>query len=111
MIKKFRAAIVICGLFSPLYAYAWNYSLVQDMGVQGMARYCKYDNGKVYTVNASDICQISIVDSAPGLGNGQGFLKGEYPDGMNKVCVYDVLGQQKAIRISSVAICPPTSNF
>jgi hypothetical protein len=111
MNKGTSAAVIFLGLMASFYAHAWNYNLVQDMGVQGNVRYCKYNNGKIYTTNATDICKISISDSTPGFGNGQGFLKGEYADGMNKVCVYNVLGEQKAIRISSVSICPLTAEF
>jgi hypothetical protein len=92
-------------------AHAWTHNLVEDLGVNGLMRYCKYSNGQVYAVNAIEICQISIEDSAPGFGQGQGFFKGEYQDGMTKVCVYDVLGEQRAIRINSTAICPLNPKF
>jgi hypothetical protein len=92
-------------------AQAWTHNLVEDLGIRGVMRYCKYSNGKIYTVNATEICQISIEDSAPGFGQGQGFLKGEYQDGMTKVCVYDVLGEQRAIRVNSISICPLNPNL
>lgn len=92
-------------------AQAWTYNLVEDLGVRGLSRYCKYNNGAVYTVNAAEICQITVEDSAPGFGQGQGFLKGEYEDGMTKVCVYDVLGDQRAIRINGTSICPLNAKF
>ncbi|HBO1118233.1 TPA: hypothetical protein L4E70_006484 [Pseudomonas aeruginosa] len=111
MINGIRNAVLFLGFIASFQAYAWNYNLIQDMGVSGAYRYCKYNNGKVYTVNAAEICQISISDSSPGFGTGKGFLKGEYADGMSKVCVYNVLGQEKAIRISSVSICPATADF
>jgi hypothetical protein len=92
-------------------AQAWTHNLVEDLGIRGVMRYCKYSNGMVYAVNAADICQISIEDSAPGFGQGQGFLKGEYRDGMTKVCVYDVLGERRAVRINSTPICPLGPKF
>ena len=92
-------------------AQAWTHNLVEDLGVRGVMRYCKYSNGKVYTVNAAEICQISIEDSAPGFGQGQGFFKGEYQDGMTKVCVYDVLGERRAIRVNTTSICPLNPKF
>lgn len=92
-------------------AQAWTHNLVEDLGVRGVMRHCKYSNGKIYAINAVEICQISIEDSAPGFGEGVGFLKGEYQDGMTKVCVYDVLGEQRAIRIASTSICPLGPTF
>lgn len=92
-------------------AQAWTHNLVEDLGVRGVMRHCKYSNGKVYAINAAEICQISIEDSAPGFGQGHGFLKGEYQDGMTKVCVYDVLGEQRAIRINSTSMCPLDPKF
>lgn len=101
--KLFNATLSLAFAFS---AQAWTHNLVEDLGVRGVMRQCKYSNGKVYAVNAAEICQISIEDSAPGFGKGQGFLKGEYEDGMTKVCVYDVLGEKRAIRINITSICP-----
>jgi hypothetical protein len=95
----------------PPHVSAWTHQLEQDLGVKGVMRYCKYSNGKIYTVNAAEICQISIEDSAPGFGQGTGFLKGEYQDGMTKVCVYDVMGEKKALRLSSTSICPLGPQF
>ena len=92
-------------------AYAWPHNLIKDLGVNGVMRYCQYSNGKVYAVNAAEICQISVEDSAPGFGQGQGFLKGEYQDGMTKVCVYDVLGEQRGLRLSSTSLCPLNPKF
>lgn len=92
-------------------AHAWTHNLVKDLGVRGVMRHCQYSNGKVYTVNAAEICQISIEDSDPGFGQGQGFLKGEHQDGMTKVCVYDVQGEQRAIRINSTSLCPLGPKF
>ena len=106
-----KAILSICCLTLAIPAIAWTYYLQQDFGVNGLMRYCKYNNGQIYTVNAVQICPISINDAAPGFGQGQGFLRGEYMDGMTKVCVYAVLGQQKALRIPSTSLCPLNANF
>lgn len=111
MSKTANLIILVCGCTASIYTHAWTYHLEKDLGVQGVVRYCKYNNGKIYTVNSSEICQISIQDSPPDFGQGQGFLKGEYRDGMTKVCVYDVLGEQKALRVSSTSICPLSPKF
>lgn len=92
-------------------AQAWTHNLVEDLGVHGVMRHCKYSNGQVYAVNAAELCQISMEDSAPGFGQGQGFFKGEYQDGMTKVCVYDVLGERRGIRVNSTSICPLNPKF
>lgn len=100
---------ICCALMIPIPSFAWAYYLQEDLGVQGLVHLCRYGNGKVYTVNAIDLCPISIQDSAPGFG--QGILHGEYQDGMTKVCVYDVLGEKKAIRLPSTSLCAPNSRF
>jgi hypothetical protein len=92
-------------------AFGWQLFLQRDLGIKNNMRHCLYSDGKVYTFNATELCEMSIEGSAPGMGRGTGFLKGEYQDGMTKVCVYDVLGETKAIRIGGVALCPLTSNF
>ena len=111
MARTLKLVGLMCCSALSLDAFAWTHNLEADLGVRGVMRYCKYSNGKVYAVNATDLCQISIEDSAPGFGQGHGFLKGEYQDGMTKVCVYDVLGEQKALRISSTSICPLSPEF
>ena len=111
MISAIKAILILCILVMPLDARAWTYNLEADLGVRGLVRYCKYSNGKIYTVNSVEICQLSIQDSAPGFGQGQGFLQGEYQDGMTKVCIYQVLGERKALRIPSTSICPLNPQF
>lgn len=111
MTRTLRLVSIMCCWALSLDAFAWTHNLEEDLGVRGVMRHCKYSNGKVYAVNAAEICKISIEDSAPGFGQGQGFLKGEYQDGMTKVCVYDVLGEQKALRIGSTSICPLNPRF
>ena len=39
-----------------------------------------------------------------------GFLKGSYVSGMNKICIYDVLGSEVHITIKAAEICPLTIN-
>lgn len=107
----FNILVFFLSMFMFSSASAWTYNLVRDLGVKGVMRYCQYDNGKTYAINAAEICRISITDSAPGFGRGQGSLIGEYQDGMTKVCVYQVLGERKAIRKNSVSICPLSHKF
>jgi hypothetical protein len=111
MIRAFKAILIACGLLLPLPALAWTYFLQADLGVRGLMRYCRYSNGRTYTVNATEICPISTEDSSPGFGQGLGFLQGEYLDGMTKVCVYNVLGERKAIRLPSTSLCPLNQQF
>ena len=40
-----------------------------------------------------------------------GLKAGEYQDGMTKVCVYNVLGEQHAIRLNGMGLCPLTYDF
>lgn len=97
-------------LFSNL---AWSYAtfLQLDLGVKGNVRYCKYSDGKTYTFDSMSLCKLSIEVSAPGMGVGTGFLKGERLDGITKVCVYDVLGEKKSIRVGAANLCPLTQKF
>ncbi|MBS0168639.1 MAG: hypothetical protein JSR29_21390 [Nitrospira sp.] len=111
MRKLFNLLSICCILVIPITTFAWTYYLQQDLGVQGLVHLCKYSNGKVYTVNAINLCPLSIEDSAQGFGQGQGFLQGEYQDGMTKVCVYDVMGENKAIRLPSTLLCPLNPTF
>jgi hypothetical protein len=92
-------------------ASAFPYFLQEDLGVHGMMHYCRYSNGQIYSFNAYQVCSPSIGDSAPGLGQGMGFLQGQYMDGITKVCVYNVLGQTRALRISGASLCPLNPNF
>jgi len=105
------AILTFCSLVLPSPALAWTYYLQGDLGVRGLMRYCKYSNGKIYTVNSIEICPITTEDSAPGFGQGQGFLQGEYQDGMTKICMYDVLGERRALRLPSTSLCPLNQRF
>lgn len=94
-------------------AHAIPVYLTKDLGVKGVMRYCQYSNGKIYTVNATELCEMSVEEGGPLPQSGQtvGFLAGEYQDGMTKVCVYDVLGEKKAIRLNSTSLCPLNQKF
>ena len=109
-----RHTFALAGLMTLLVvsnAEALPIFLSQDLGVKGLMRYCKYSNGKIYTVNATDLCELSIEDGMQSSGQATGFLAREYEDGMTKVCVYDVLGEKKALRLSSASLCPLNAKF
>ena len=38
------------------------------------------------------------------------FLTGEYISGLNRICLYDCLGSQAAITVSSAQLCPLSIN-
>jgi len=40
-----------------------------------------------------------------------GFLKGERTSGMNKICIYDVLGSTYTLNVKSTDFCPLTYEF
>jgi hypothetical protein len=93
-------------------AMAWTYHLQSDLGLQGQFRYCEYDNGESYTVNPAELCPLTVEDTPPGMAiAAEGFLVGEYMDGMSKVCVYEAMGAEKALRFSSTSICPLSTSF
>ncbi len=97
--------------FSSCISFAFTLFMQQDFGIRNNQRLCKYSDGNVYAFNATDLCSLSIDGSAPGMGKGMGFYKGDYQEGMTKVCVYDVLGEKKALRVNSYEVCPVTHNF
>ena len=109
--NKAKLAVACYGVLLATGAQAWTHNLVEDLGVKGVMRYCKYSNGKIYTINAAEICKISIEDSAPGFGEGPGFLIGEQQDGMTKVCIYNVNGEKKGMRVDGTSICPLNPKF
>lgn len=116
VVRPLAGASLLAGLVAALLAFeaqAMTYFLVQDLGVQGNVRRCKYNNGKIYTVNATELCAMSVEEDGPLPPSGQtmGFLVGEYQDGMTKVCVYDVLGNKRALRLNSVSLCPLNAKF
>lgn len=105
--------LVTMALVSPAGAISAFFQ--RDLGVKGFMRYCEFSDGNVYTVNSTELCPMSIdVGNSYSFGGGSsvtGFKAGEYQDGMTKVCVYDVLGDQKAIRVDSFELCPLTQEF
>jgi len=107
-----RLLIAASIILMPLsYAYAWTLYFQQDLGIKNGMRLCKYSDGNVYTFNATSLCELQIEGSAPGFGKGVGFLKGEQVQGLTKVCFYDVLGEQKALRFQAMTLCPLTTKF
>jgi hypothetical protein len=86
---------------------------------------CIYDVlGSAHTINISSValCPLTInVDSPakPPANQGNSMygpqknarLVGEKTSGMNKVCIYDYLGDELAYTVSSVSLCPLTRKF
>lgn len=107
--KAIALAIIFAVTATP--TFAWTYFFERDLGIEGFQRLCRYSNGEVYAFNTTDICPLQIEDSAPGFGNSLGFKSGEYMDGMSKICVYDVMGEERAIRIGGVELCPLNYQF
>jgi hypothetical protein len=107
--------IVALVLLAPGQASAMTYFLTNDLGVQGIQHYCEYSDGNTYSVNATQLCPMSVsVDGVqlPSGGSGTtGFKSGEYRDGMTKVCVYNVLGSNRFLRVDGTELCPLTYEF
>lgn len=85
-------------------------SLLADLGVRGLYRYCEYSNGKIYGINAAETCPPSIAQPAAD-GKGMGYFKGESHEGSNKQCVYRVSGQDRTLRVDTNAQCPLNHEF
>lgn len=109
--KQVKSLFLLIIFLIPTSSYGWKYFFVEDLGIQGNIRRCKYDNGQVYTVNSINLCPMSVEGPAPNMGTGTGFYRGTYLDGMTRVCVYDVLGNQRGIRVNSTDICPLNYEF
>jgi len=115
MIRYVLFAVLASGAAFPVWSLS--YFLAQDLGVHGQFHLCKYSNGKVYSVNAIDLCPLQVQDEGPpAVGSYQppsqlGFKTGEYLDGMTKVCVYNVLGHTEGLRIGAVEMCPLSHDF
>lgn len=95
-------------------AWSLDYYLSRDLGVHGLFHLCVYSNGKVYSFNATQLCPLQVSDDGPATppgGSITGFKVGEYQDGMTKVCVYNALGNLRAVRIGSADLCPLSYNF
>lgn len=99
----------------PSSLYAIDYYFEKDLGVEGFIRHCQYSNDQVYTVQSTDICPMSVRDEGISSYGGNsryvGFSKGDYLEGMSKICVYDVLGDTQHVRFDATDICPPTYEF
>ena len=90
---------------------------------EGMSKICFYDVlGETHTINISSVklCpqthNFAITPNVPaqrgyGSGGKTGFLKGERAQGMSKICYYDVLGEDYALTISAVKLCPLNHRF
>ncbi len=110
--RKTFSLLCMFTLFFVVDAQSMTYFLVKDLGIQGFMRYCKYSDGKIYTVNSTELCELSIeTGGVPTGGQTTGFLAGEYEDGMTKVCIYDVLGDKRALRLNSTSLCPLSAKF
>ena len=92
-------------------AWAITHFLKSDLGVKGALRHCSYSNGRTLRVNSAETCPPSVEDSATGMGHGVGTLQGEHRDGGNKVCVYQVFGERRGMRVSATQICPLNAKF
>lgn len=101
-------ALCLLGLTKPSMAQLL--SLNSDQGVQGVYRYCEYNNGKIYGFNAGSPCPQSFQTPAAN-GKGMGYFKAESHEGSNKLCIYRVSGQDRSIRIDTHANCPLNQEF
>lgn len=105
--KKTLYFIALCTLtFS---TSAMTVFLQENLGVNGTLRYCRYSDGKVYTFDAIDMCALSI--EASGFGGMGTLLEEKNTGGMNKLCIYDVMGEKKAIRVGLSNLCPISRQF
>ena len=112
--RCFTVTLWFLPLFAALPASAMTYYLKKDLGVRNMQHLCLYSNDKVYSLNATDMCPMSVEDDSIGRSKATpqtGFKSGEYADGMTKVCVYDVLGKTEEVRFPLTTLCPLTYKF
>ena len=106
--------LLVTGIFIACWSppgWAFTHFLKSDLGVKGTVRYCAYNNGRTYAVNSAQTCAPSVEDSAIGMGHGAGTLQGEYRDGLNKVCIYQVFGERRGLRVTATQICPLNAKF
>ena len=108
-IKKLISTSLLILISPP--SFGLEYFFTEDLGIQGMVRRCRYSDGQVYTVNSINLCPMSVKGPSPDMGIGTGSYQGTYLDGMTRVCVYDVLGNKRGIRVNSTDICPLTQDF
>ena len=111
--RHLLAAMLFGSVLVPTSYAQMTYYLQRDLGVEGFQRNCQYSNGKVYAVNSTKMCPLSIQEEGylPQNSKTTGFKAGEYSDGLTKVCVYNVLGNQRAIRLNNTELCPLTYDF
>jgi hypothetical protein len=114
IMKLLLIAAVTC-LMHVVPAQAMTYFLTNDLGVSGFQHLCQYSDGNTYSVNSTQLCPTSVnvdgVQTAPGGPSQTGFKSGEYRDGLTKVCVYNVLGSNRFLRVESTDLCPLTYDF
>lgn len=119
LIKIFLAALFLFP--TPSHAVT---GFLKKEEINGLSKICYYEVfGELRTVNlrSSQLCPVTHnFESVPrpqtraqnsASGGKLGFFKSELLQGMNKICYYDVLGQRKALTISSSMICPVTYRF
>ena len=91
------------------------YALKKDLGIKGFQHNCLYSNGKVYSVNSTELCPIEIEAELGSPANTAakqtGFKTGEYQDGMTKICVYSVMGRTEKVRFDLTDLCPLSYDF
>lgn len=92
-------------------AWAGNISLDTDYGVRGALHYCRYSNGKVYAFEAGKECPGTMAEPPDRGGRGTGYLKSEAHEGDSKLCIYNVSGMERSIRVTSFANCPLNQEF
>lgn len=114
---RYLISILLASVISATPVAALTAYFQRDLGTENFMRYCQYSNGKVYTVESTDLCPMSVeagMDYGSRSGSSFGMMgmkKGEYVDGMTKVCIYDVLGEDKAVRVQNFELCPISPRF
>lgn len=84
--------------------------LVQDLGTVGQIHYCRYSDQKTYTTQAYEACPQSV--QSAGYGYTQtGYYVNQYVDGATLVCMYNVNGHMRALRVDTDETCPTSYDF
>lgn len=110
MHKKHYLAALLASACAASSIAATQLSLLADLGMRGVFRYCEYSNGKTYAFDSGRTCPASMQEPAAD-GKGIGIFKGESHEGTSKLCVYRVSGQDRNIRIDTQAQCPLNQEF
>lgn len=63
------------------------------------------------TIAAGLLAVSAMTLTAPAFAGVTGFLSNEQESGMNKICMYDVLGEIYTLNVSSVSLCPMSHQF